>query len=99
LRSTIIAALGGLLFGFDTAVISGTAVALEKVFDRNGGGARLASCDVSFHIAGVGREVYEVVLPIPKETGKYLLKAVAFPHGTRHKSPTICRRKVSVEPI
>jgi SP family xylose:H+ symportor-like MFS transporter len=33
LRSTIVAALGGLLFGFDTAVISGTTDALRKVFD------------------------------------------------------------------
>lgn len=32
LASTIIAALGGLLFGFDTAVISGTTEWLEKVF-------------------------------------------------------------------
>ncbi|HOK95586.1 MAG TPA: MFS transporter, partial [Anaerohalosphaeraceae bacterium] len=32
LRSTIVAALGGLLFGFDTAVISGTTEALQNVF-------------------------------------------------------------------
>jgi len=33
LRSTIVAALGGLLFGFDTAVISGTTDSLQKVFE------------------------------------------------------------------
>lgn len=31
--STIVAALGGLLFGFDTAVISGTVESLERVYD------------------------------------------------------------------
>jgi MFS transporter, SP family, arabinose:H+ symporter len=33
LKSTVVAALGGLLFGFDTAVISGTTSALSQVFD------------------------------------------------------------------
>ncbi|AQT68930.1 D-xylose transporter [Anaerohalosphaera lusitana] len=36
LRSSIVAALGGLLFGFDTAVISGTVDHLEKVFQVEG---------------------------------------------------------------
>lgn len=35
-RSAIIAALGGLLFGFDTAVISGTTKDLTQVFDLSG---------------------------------------------------------------
>ena len=35
-RSTVIAALGGLLFGFDTAVISGTTAALQSVYDLSG---------------------------------------------------------------
>ena len=36
--STLIAALGGLLFGFDTAVISGTTEALRSVFGLSGSG-------------------------------------------------------------
>jgi hypothetical protein len=62
-------------------------------------GAPLAAAEASFHLAGLGREVYKLSVPIPKENGKYFLKAVAYPKGTRHKSPTICRRKVSVQPI
>ena len=38
LRCSIIAALGGLLFGFDTAVISGTTDHLKRVFDLEGPG-------------------------------------------------------------
>jgi len=33
LRSTVVAALGGLLFGFDTAVISGTTEWLKNTFE------------------------------------------------------------------
>jgi MFS transporter, SP family, arabinose:H+ symporter len=32
LKSTVVAALGGLLFGFDTAVIAGTTHALTETF-------------------------------------------------------------------
>ncbi|NYH80652.1 sugar porter (SP) family MFS transporter [Actinopolyspora biskrensis] len=38
LRSAVIAALGGLLFGFDTAVVSGTTEALKRVFSLGGAG-------------------------------------------------------------
>lgn len=40
-RSSIIAALGGLLFGFDTAVISGTTESLKSVFNLSDGGLGL----------------------------------------------------------
>ncbi|MEO7142406.1 MAG: sugar porter family MFS transporter [Bryobacteraceae bacterium] len=37
IKSTVVAALGGLLFGFDTAVISGVTAALTKTFDLSPG--------------------------------------------------------------
>ncbi|MFP7696710.1 sugar porter family MFS transporter [Trueperella sp. LYQ143] len=37
-RSAIVAAIGGLIFGFDTAVISGTTTALEAKFDLSSSG-------------------------------------------------------------
>ena len=61
-------------------------------------GTSLATREVPFQLAGCGRRVYELDLPIPKEDGKYLLKAVAYPQGSRRKDPTVCRRKVLVEP-
>ena len=38
LRSAIVAALGGLLFGFDTAVISGTTQQLTQVYQLSPSG-------------------------------------------------------------
>nr|AEQ20606.1 d-xylose transporter XylE [uncultured bacterium CSLF43] len=40
-KATVVAALGGLLFGFDTAVIAGATSALTKVFDLSPGGLGL----------------------------------------------------------
>lgn len=38
IRSAIVASLGGLIFGFDTAVISGTTEALKRVFNLDDAG-------------------------------------------------------------
>ncbi len=40
-KSTVVAALGGLLFGFDTAVIAGTTGALTRFYDLTPGGLGL----------------------------------------------------------
>ncbi len=58
LRSTIVAALGGLLFGFDTAVIAGITGALTKTYDLDPGSlgftvaAALAGTIVGAMLAG-----------------------------------------------
>jgi len=62
-------------------------------------GKVLASCEKVFQVAGCGMGTCELSLPIPNECGKCRLKAVAYPHGVRHKSPTVCLRKISVEPV
>lgn len=41
IRSAIVASLGGLIFGFDTAVISGTTTSLERVFSLDASGLGL----------------------------------------------------------
>lgn len=42
IRSAIVASIGGLIFGFDTAVISGTTSALERVFGLDSFGLGIA---------------------------------------------------------
>ena len=51
LKTTGVAALGGLLFGFDTAVISGTTSALSQVFDLS---SKSLGITVSIAILGNG---------------------------------------------
>ena len=38
IRSAIVASIGGLIFGFDTAVISGTTTSLERVYSLTSSG-------------------------------------------------------------
>lgn len=63
LSNTIVAALGGFLFGFDTAVISGTTRALESVFqlDANSLGFTVA-------IALIGTIIGSLVVAKPGDT-------------------------------
>ena len=49
IKSTIVAALGGLLFGFDTAVISGTTAALTRTYELS---PRLLGATVASAIVG-----------------------------------------------
>jgi len=62
LRSTVVAALGGLLFGFDTAVISGTTVALTEVFD-------LRSLSLGFTVASaiIGTIIGSIAIGYPTD--------------------------------
>ena len=59
-------------------------------------GKTLASNEKRFLVDGVGKIACELSLSIPKENGKYFLKAVAYPEGTRHKGPTVSRRTLVV---
>ena len=60
--STLVAALGGLLFGYDTAVISGTTAALEGVF-------QLSSFGLGFTVASalIGTIVGSVAVGRPAD--------------------------------
>ncbi|MCF6270831.1 MAG: sugar porter family MFS transporter [Melioribacteraceae bacterium] len=71
LRSTIIAALGGLLFGFDTAVISGTTGWLQDVFS-------LSSAELGFTVASALIGTIIGAIGIGKPTDKYGRKKILF---------------------
>ena len=69
--STIVAALGGLLFGFDTAVISGTTHWLEKTFN-------LSSFWLGFTVASalIGTIIGSILVSKPAD--KYGRKNILF---------------------
>jgi MFS transporter, SP family, arabinose:H+ symporter len=64
IRSTVVAALGGLLFGFDTAVISGTTSALRVVYNLSAGflgvtvSAALIGTIIGAMLAGIPGDKY-----------------------------------------
>ncbi len=64
LKSTVVAALGGLLFGFDTAVIAGTTEALTRTFHLTPGGlgltvaAALVGTIIGAMLAGIPGDRY-----------------------------------------
>ena len=62
LKSTVVAALGGLLFGFDTAVISGTTSALTQVY-----GLSSKSLGITVSIAIWGTVVGAMLAGFPGE--------------------------------
>src|SRR5215471_14149265 len=63
-KSTIVAALGGLLFGFDTAVIAGTTAGLTRTFNLTASGlgltvaAALVGTVVGSLLAGIPGDRY-----------------------------------------
>src|SRR5690606_31464163 len=73
--SSAVAALGGFLFGFDTAVISGTTEALEEVF-------QLTSGELGFTVASalIGTIVGSIAVGRPGETlgSRLILKYLAI---------------------
>lgn len=60
-------------------------------------GKELARSEADFSVVGTGQYACELVLNVPKATGKCLLKATAYPKGKGHNGPTISRRKVSID--
>ncbi len=60
IKSTVVAALGGLLFGFDTAVIAGTTAGLTRTFDLTP-----TSLGVTVAVALIGTVIGALVAGIP----------------------------------
>jgi len=75
LAVSLIAALGGLLFGFDTAVISGTTDALSKVFNLS---SSLLGFTVASALIGTIIGAFSIGGPADKYGRKNCLKVIAF---------------------
>lgn len=71
IRSTIVAALGSLLFGFDTAVISGTTDWLQEVFN-------LTSFELGFTVASALIGTIVGALTIGRPSDKYGRRNILF---------------------
>jgi len=69
--STMVAALGGLLFGFDTAVISGTTQWLKSTFD-------LSSFELGFSVASALIGTIAGALLIGRPADRYGRRSILF---------------------
>ncbi|MCK5794840.1 MAG: MFS transporter, partial [Anaerolineales bacterium] len=69
--STVVAAMGGLLFGFDTAVISGTTQWLQTAFD-------LSTFELGFTVASALIGTIVGALTIGPPADKYGRRSVLF---------------------
>jgi hypothetical protein len=78
----------------DQEPVSGRLVLSLEALD----GKVLSSAEKQFRLEAVGKNTYELSVPVPKESGRYLLNATAHPEGSRHKGTTVSRRKISVMP-
>jgi len=79
----------------DQEPVSGKLVLSLETLD----GKVLATAGKPFRLEAVGRNTYKLSVPVPKESGRYLLNAAAHPEGTRHQGTTVSRRKLSVVPL
>lgn len=64
---------------------------------ENEKGEAVAQQSQPFSVGALGQETVFVDFKVPSTKGKFLLKATARPEGTRHKSPTVSRRRVEVQ--
>lgn len=75
LQVSLIAALGGLLFGFDTAVISGTTEALTRVFDLSSSGLGFT---VASALIGTIIGAFFIGKPADRVGRKYTMMGIAL---------------------
>jgi hypothetical protein len=59
-------------------------------------GKVLSSTQRPFRLDACGKGAVELSVTVPKESGRYLLNATAHPEDSRHKEPTVSRRKIAV---